>query len=272
MTTRLRTVWLAAIILFLTAPAASWAQDGLLVTPTSVIFEGRERAKSVTFVNRSTEPQLFRLSMVNHRQHTDGRRELVDTPLEGEYFADPYIRYSPRQIMLPPGEPQAVRFMLRRPNDLPEGEYRSHLQLMLVPLTEEDTADGAANGDAGADDELAIEIKTVFGVSLPVIFHVGELSFEPRISAEPLRRTENGQDVVRVRLSSEGNRRLSGDVFVVNEEGEAIARRRGTAVYVSTPYRDLDLRLPAGEHGNLVVELRDRQNGDVLTSANVPPG
>ena len=48
----------------------------------------------------------------------------------GEHFADGMLSWSPRQITLQPGTAQVVRLMVRKPEGLAEGEYRSHLDFM----------------------------------------------------------------------------------------------------------------------------------------------
>ncbi len=250
---------LAGVVLALAPIQAAAQVGGLLVTPQMLQFEQSERVKTLRLLNRGTVTQLYRISLINMRQTTDGRTERIDTPISGDSFADEYIRFAPRQIMLPPGEPQTVRFMLRAPGDLPDGEFRSHVLLQQVPRP---GSEEEAEAIGSADDELHINITPVFGLSIPIIFHRGEVDFEPRIEASPVEFHEDGTPYLPLRLSSEGNRHMRGNIAVY-EDGERIGRLRSVAVYVSTPYRDVRIALDREPAGEIVVEFEDARDGAV---------
>jgi len=44
---------------------------------------------------------------------------------ESENDLSPYLRFSPREMTIPPGEERRVRFIAQLPPDIPEGEYRT---------------------------------------------------------------------------------------------------------------------------------------------------
>ena len=100
----------------------------LLVTPSRVVFEDRTRTAQVTLVNKGSETATYRISFIRQNMTEDGKFVPAEKDESGLY-SDTMVRYSPRQITLSPGQSQVVRLMLRKPKNLPDGEYRSHMLL-----------------------------------------------------------------------------------------------------------------------------------------------
>ncbi len=80
-----------------------------------------------------------------------------------------FLRYFPRRVSLAPNEAQTIRVQLTRTGNLEQGEYRSHMYFRAV---EEQTALGAE--EAEESEGISINIKTVFGISIPIIVREGE--------------------------------------------------------------------------------------------------
>src|SRR5512140_2324543 len=117
------------------------APGGLLVAPTRVVFEGRQRSAELTLVNTSDRTATYRISLVHMRMGEHGEMQQATAPDSLELLTDSMIRYSPRRTVLPPGVPQTVRIQLRLPSVLEPGEYRTHLLFRQVP--DVDTTAGA---------------------------------------------------------------------------------------------------------------------------------
>ena len=82
---------------------------GLLVAPTRLVFEGRVRNAELSLVNTGSDITTYRIEFVRLRMREDGSFENVDAAGPGERFSDELVRYSPRQVTLEPGVPQAIR-------------------------------------------------------------------------------------------------------------------------------------------------------------------
>lgn len=120
---------LASLILL-----ASHAFAGeLMVHPTRVVFDGNTRTAQIDVINSGTETMTYRISLIRRRMTDTGEFVPVESAHEQERFADEMIRYSPRQVVIPPGGTQAVRLQLRKPANLEDGEYRSHLLFQALP-------------------------------------------------------------------------------------------------------------------------------------------
>ena len=143
------------------------AQAELSLFPTRVVMERNQRAAQVELMNRGTAPETYRIALVNRRMTADGDIVVAETPQPDERFADELLRYSPRQVTIPPGQSQVVRILLRKPAELPEGEYRSHLQFDRVEDTSAATSvEALASAPAQG---IGVVIRTLVGASIPLL-------------------------------------------------------------------------------------------------------
>ncbi len=278
---RLAVIVLASLILVM-ACSSSIAQDlgGLTVTPTRIVFEGRDRSAEVLLVNTTSIAMTYRISFKNMRMLENGSYEDIDTPRKGELFADQMIRYSPRQVVLEPGVSQTVRLLLRKPVNLATGEYRSHLLFQGIPP--ETAGQDIENLDL-KEGELQIRIKTAFAVTIPVIARHGELSAMVSITDLALTPSENPDKpaILFFRLNRSGNRTVSGDIevtFKSNQGGDeyVVNLVRGIAVLCPYPARIVRLSLgpPEGvvmQNGSLhlVYRASPEEGGKILAEADI---
>lgn len=213
----------------------------LRVSLKRVTFEGSKRSEILTIINNSATPETYRLEWLKYRME-DGKSALRLLE-EGETaddvnWADDMIRFAPRRVTVPAGGSQQVRLLLRRPKDLQEGEYRSHLRILTeVP---------PKPFDKSKDPNLPnIQLRVQPGVSLPVFVRHGKLEAQAEITNAKLSKIETGLNAS-FRLSRTGNRSVYGDFdFVCNDGGEEkiLRQLRGIAVYTETSYRDLSFDL-----------------------------
>ncbi len=193
------------------APAAR-TLGGLLVAPTRLVFEGRQRTGQLTLVNTGAQTATYRISLIRLRMTETGAFHEVQEPDSAELFADTLVRFSPRRVELPPGVPQTVRLQLRLPADLPVGEYRSHLLFRAVPVSapEESVCSEPATG-------VEITLRAVYGVSIPIIVRHGALVAgvtlsDPRVESAP---DEDPPTRLAVTLNRSGDRSVYGDLTAI---------------------------------------------------------
>ena len=137
---------------------------GLLVAPTKVVFEGNKSTQELVLRNRGADVATYRISVVNREKNPEtGRMEDIELSGYENGYADQMIRYSPRTVVLRPGEVQTIRVALKKPDDLPNGEYRTRMVFQAVPppldiekQVEENT------------EEVKLELRAVYGISIPI--------------------------------------------------------------------------------------------------------
>ncbi len=245
------------------------------VAPTRVVFEGRIRSAQVALINQGTAPVTYRISFTQRRMTEDGGFEEITTPGPADAFADPLIRYSPRQVTLEPGVGQTVRLLLRKPAGLEPGEYRSHLLLRAVP-----PEDAGTSIESIGDQEVGVNLKPIYGALIPVIVRHGDLSAGVTLSDLAFEADE--KPTVSFRFERSGGRSVYGDVTVswipAGSGSETVVQLvKGIAVYTPNPSRTVRLALhpPDGvdlRDGRLKVTFAERPEagGAVQAEAEIP--
>jgi P pilus assembly chaperone PapD len=257
------------------------APGGLTLTPTRVIFQGRHKSAEITLVNSTTEPSSYRISLKNMRMLEDGSYEDITAPTSGELFADKMIRFSPRQVTLQPNESQTIRLQLRRPADLPPGEYRSHLLVQTIPP---ESAGGDIEKVELQEGEIAVRITTIYAITIPVLVMNGNLSGSVTISNLKLTTSEDSlhSKKISLQLDRTGERSVPGEIQVLFKplkggDEQLVGLMRSVAVLF--PYKSrtvvLPLAYPDGtdtENGNLRVLFKSRpeDGGEILAQAELP--
>lgn len=140
----------------------------LLLTPTRVIFEGKTRSTVVKLINPNNKPMSYKVSVISIRMNEFGIAAHVDSPNEEEVFAQKMIRFSPRYVTIGPKVWQTIRLMVRKPKDLPPGEYRT--QLRVSPVLKKEPQ----KKTQGQQENVSINIKYAFSISIPIIVRHGK--------------------------------------------------------------------------------------------------
>lgn len=235
--TLLRTsLFATALLAILPLPALA----ELMLNPTRVILERNQRATQVELINNGTTAASYRISLVNRRMSESGEFSSVTEAAEGERFADAMLVFSPRQITLQPGTAQVVRLMVRKPEALPEGEYRSHLHFEKLPDAT-DMASSVEPGDAGAA-RIGVVLKALVGASIPVIVRHGATSAMATLSQLTLQPAQGDQPrMLGFRIERTGNSSVYGDLTATFTPHTGppvqVAQARGVAVYLPNPRR-----------------------------------
>ena len=249
----------ALSLLALCAPARA----ELMLHPTRIVFEQNQRAAQIELINNGTRPASYRIALVNRRMTDAGQFEPADSPGPGERFADSMLRYSPRQITLQPGTAQTVRVMLRKPAELAEGEYRSHLLFDKLPDAEGENSIEQRGQDSG----IGVVVNALVGASVPVIVRHGKVDASVKLSGLAVQYDATRRPLLAMRFEREGGSSVYGDVSVSftprGGKTHTVGQVGGVAVYTPNRVRQaaLPLQLPAGVSlaaGSLEVVFRER--------------
>jgi len=151
------------------------ARADILITPSQVVFEDRDRFGSVMLVNTGNESRTYDMEwMFFEMIDGAGNYDVVDKP-PSEFDLSKYVIFSPRRVTLAAGASQKIKLALRRPSEIPEGDYHVHLKFALDPKAPEDiverqkkdidTVDGSSGAAVGINVSYSIPIILVSGKS-----------------------------------------------------------------------------------------------------------
>lgn len=224
-------------------PLNVMAQGNLLVTPTRVVFDGRQKMQELNLANTGTDSARYLISFIEIRMNEDGTFDKINEPDSGQYFASDHVRFFPRDITLAPNEAQLVKLQLTKTNQMTRGEYRSHIYLRSVPNEKPLGEKNNKTDSAG----IAVKLVPVFGITIPVIIHVGEIISGVNISDLSLVAGDDKQARINMVFNRSGNVSVYGDVLAeyISPQGKIIqvGAVNGIAVYTPNTKRQFHMDL-----------------------------
>jgi hypothetical protein len=232
------------MVLILLTSAKLLAQGNLMVIPRRVVFEGTKRYQELNIANTGTDTARYNISLMHLRMKEDGAFEQIVSPDTELYFADKYIRFFPRTVILGPNEAQAVKIQLTKTNQMSAGEYRSHLYFRAEPnpkpLGEKETSKDTTS--------ISVKLVPIFGITIPVIIRVGESTTKVSLSDISFEIINDTIPTLKMTFNRTGNMSVYGDLTIDHiSSGGTVTRVgfvKGIAVYTPNPIRrfkvDLD--------------------------------
>ena len=234
-------VILLALVLF--SEQNAHAQGNLLISPRRVVFEGNKQSQELTLANMGADTAKYTVSFIQYRMTEDGNFVQIETPDEGQLFADKYLRFFPRIVTLPPNGSQVIRMQYRKMADMQTGEYRSHVYFRAVPI-EKPLGEEPVKTDSTT---IGIKLTPIFGIAIPIIVRNGDLQANvdlTNISIDLKSDTVPGLALTFVRT---GNKSVYGDLSVmwVPAQGDPVEVGivRGISVYTPNKTRKLRMQL-----------------------------
>ena len=229
-------------------PFHAGAGGGVLVAPTRLVFDNRKRSAAVDLTNAGNVPSSYRISLVRMEMNENGG--VAEVPAErvaGQPAVEDMIRFAPKLVTLNPQESQAVRIQLRKPADLPSGEYRVYMVFReMPPPAPEPVAGSGANEGKG----ISITLTSLFGVAIPVIIRNGETSAKVTVTGMAL---DPERKHLQFRLERTGNQSVYGDLKATFEPRsgklQVISEANGLSVFTPNPFRNITMALEAPYQG-----------------------
>ncbi|MDB5491223.1 MAG: hypothetical protein JWO78_1072 [Micavibrio sp.] len=142
------------------------ARADLTITPVRVVFEGRDRSATVELINTTNKTNTYRMRWMEMKMGPSGRYELIPADDKDPNSVANMVIFSPRQVTIEPHGQQTIRLSLRRPADLPDGEYRAHLGMVRLAKQGPERPNPNAKG-------VEMDMRVNLGFSIPVIVRAG---------------------------------------------------------------------------------------------------
>ena len=254
-----------------TPPPITGGAGDLLVAPTRLVFEGRKRSAELNLSNIGQARATFRVSLA--RMDMDEVGAFKERPIDpGTENLQTLFRFSPREVTLEPQESQTVRIQVRKPAELPAGEYRLHMIFRAVP-----PAPAQAPVQAEAPKGLSIKLTPIYGIAIPLIVRHGETTAKVSITDPVLGPAGR---FLRFRLDRSGNQSVYGDLKATllppTGSSEVLAEATGLAVYTPNASRTVTLALPParplppGSRIRITYSLPTEERGTLLAETFLP--
>ncbi len=242
----------AAATAAILCPLPASAQGDLLVAPTRVIMDGR-RGAEVILSNIGSEEATYRIGLELRRMTDDGDLVPVteDQANAKEQAAMAMVRYAPRRITLPPGQPQSVRIAARPAADLPDGEYRVHMTFTGIPKPRPVTQ------EAGNEQGISVKLIPVYGISIPVFVRKGRLESAVVLHDPKLATDAAGRPQFELQMTRSGQSSTYGELRVLHAGSDKpIYMARGIAIYPEVTDRKVTFTLSPDQAAEMKGKLR----------------
>lgn len=280
MNTRLSVFLTFMAVLFVAATPAQARNAELLLSPTRVVLEGGKRYVTVIVRNNGDGVGRYKIDLVDTIMHENGGISMREDGSKDEFSAIDLLSISPRSMTLKPDESQNVRILVKMKDDLPDGEYRSHLR---VKMTENDL--DLATGKPAAQEGASVVLKPLMTTVIPVIIRKGKTDFKVSIDdAKLVMGGGEGKEIPEVKtvFGFSGNRSVIGDIKVtqVLPDGKdtELAFFRGIAIYRGVARREqaVALKIPEGvdlRKGELRINFlsQEKEGSQVLAEKIITP-
>lgn len=201
------------LVVMLLAPASAFAVGAakLQVYPTRVNMKDGQRSAFVSVINSGTATGQYRAQLTDMVMHEEGILVPAEEGSAMQFSAKDYVRISPRSITVPPGQSQKFRLLARVPKSAPDGEYRTHIDIMMSS----DNTERVEVPKIGFSPSVQPRLR----ISFPVVILKGETSFTASINNITLREGVTGNPVALVEFLAEGNRSASGTLIITLNKG-----------------------------------------------------
>lgn len=180
------------------------AHANLLISPTRIAFDERQRVAQVIVINNSNEYKTYRLAWEEKKAKPVGGYTRLEEGVAHPTALSNMVRMSPSQVRLAPGERQIVKLALRKPQNLAEQEYRSHLLFQALPNESKSQREGQGVG---------IKIDLILSYSIPVILRQGTSLPEVNIQSVSLDKSDDKKSLL-MAIAREGKYSSFGKVEV----------------------------------------------------------
>lgn len=233
----------------------------LKFSPYRVNFDAKERVFTLTAINSTDESKAYRIGLETRLLKEMGGTQLVanDHPLS----AVPYLRITPRRVILKPFERQKIRLQYTG-SGVVDGDYLAHIMFREVPIPKPKSE--KENSDAAG---MVFDVKQIVNVAIPVKLTVGDVTSEVDIVAlERNGYLQGDTEFLDVRLTRQGNGNGSGFIYGKFKSHDAQNGDEMPIVVQRVPvniYRNINnftLRAPVVgdvplENGQLILTLHD---------------
>ena len=268
-------------------PAPITLGANLNISPKRLTFDRSGKSATVYIFNQGKAPATFDIALVDRimtpagqitpLSEAVGKPELAD--IAGKLkSAKPMLLATPRRATLAPGKGQTIRVRVNpgAETTVGPGEYRTHLTVTTIPPR--DIGLTAEQASTTRPDELKFLIRSVFGISIPVIVRLGGADVRGGIENVSLTYADLSPDgiappvrtpVLNFDLARLGESSLFGNIEVRGEKSkDPIGLARGVGVYTEIAARSVQLPLqrePApGERLEITFTDDDTSPGRVI--------
>ena len=193
------------------------------VYPTRIILSDEATSSYVNIKNPLGNAQKFRIELAQFVMKSDGSMS-KQTPIQSELLD--IVKFSPKSVVIAPGEKQVVRLMVSALDTLSEGDHYIHLQ--FLPEDEE--------ASKNQEKRTSFSLRAKIAVAIPIIVRRGTPVTAPKLTSLSAIEEKDGQLTVDFNLSNSTKYFLTGDLDIyglADKEEILLSKTSGLSSYLS---------------------------------------
>ncbi|GLR71291.1 fimbrial biogenesis chaperone [Agaribacter marinus] len=214
----------SAVITLLLILNVHSAFANLAMSKNRLVFDSKQRSEALQLRNTGSVPMTYSTQMRLVEMDEHGNIKKVDNT---DNSAIKLIRFSPKRGTLQPGGKQVIRFSVRRPSHLKDGEYRAVFSMKSSP-------DLRAAG--------SVSLKPTMSYNFPIIVRHGDVHAQTSLQRPRLVNINNTPHV-EFWQTLDGNRSLYGNFIIRDNKDQEVGILNGVAVYTSVSERRIRIPL-----------------------------
>lgn len=214
----------------------------LLISPTRINFNDRDRIQEVILINTGSQERIYRIGWSEKKALEEGGYAKLEESDTSVSPLRPYIRFSPRQVKLQAGERQIIKLQLRKKTGMESAEYRSHLAFTVLPPEEP-----ISSTDDDPVDGIRMKVNMFLSYSIPVLYHPSTPDVAVSITQHSISLRNDQSADLNLVLARSGNNSAYGRLEVYAEidgEQKRIGLANNVAVYQELTNVKTQVRLP----------------------------
>ncbi|NMH60813.1 fimbrial biogenesis chaperone [Alteromonas ponticola] len=217
------------------------ASANITLSKYRLYFDSNDRAEALQLRNVGSADAQFTAELTLSAMTEEGE---VYSVFELDNAATPLIRYSPKRGTIAPGQRQALRFALRKPAGLADGEYRAVLKL---------TSSVPTSGTG------AVTLSSKLAYSIPIVVRHGRLNATTSLT-NPQIVMSQGTPHIQLWQTRQGNRSLFGNFTVSDDKGNEVGVLNGVATYLPLEKRKVLIPLNSDYRGPVTITFTENEN------------
>jgi hypothetical protein len=215
----------------------------LALSEYRLLFDNKTKTNSLLLRNTSDNTMTFSIEITHQNMTKEGNLMPISEAQMLGHSAKKMLRYSPRRGKIKPRGVQAVRFNVRKPANIANGEYRSVLRIV------------SQMQKTNINDSLSVTPKIAY--SIPIIIRHGQVFAEAQLKSPNLV-MQNGHPTMQFTIASEGNRSLFGNAYIVDSKNNEIGRIDNIALYPPLKERLVYIPLVSATKGEVTIHFDEQ--------------
>ncbi len=243
-------IFLISMVIYVYSSFSFAEEASLMLYPTKLEVLQKDKVVNVNVVNKGDARGLYRIEMQDAVMNDNGSLNFLgENDEKYPYSIQDFVTFSPKRMVLEPGQSQTVRIRFKKPADLSEGEYRSHLAVTLINKNVDETGRSKDKVDRYVGNSVAIEVDYMVKMSVPIFYYnSSNISSEVKIDNATYDNKDGAKSIM-VSLTREGNNTVRGDfeIYHINNEGnkKLIGERKGSPIYF--PSKKVNIQFPISD-------------------------